>query len=157
LSLLDDQRDWRARALTVLEEAGYSRGGAREAVIAFLSGKDCATSAQDIHAALRGGGPGVAMASVYRALETLRSLHLVQRLEIGQGEALYEPLRPGGEHHHHVVCESCDRILPFEDPAVERAISHLSRRVDFEVAGHDVVLRGRCPQCRADAQPRTTR
>ena len=58
-----------------------------------------------------------------------------------------EPLRPSGDHHHHVVCENCDRVVAFEDPALEAAISHLSRRVDFEIAGHDVVLRGRCPQC----------
>jgi Fur family ferric uptake transcriptional regulator len=81
----------------------------------------------------------------------------VQRLEIGQGEALYELRRPSGEHHHHVVCQSCNCILPLEDPTLERAIDHFSRRVDFEVAGHDVVLRGRCPQCRADAQLRPTR
>ena len=140
---------WGAHALAVLNEAGYRRGGAREAVIAFLSGEDCATSAQGIHAALRAGGRAVGMASVYRALEALQNLRLVQRLEIGQGEALYEPLRPSGDHHHHVVCENCDRVVAFEDPALEAAISHLYRRVDFEIAGHDVVLRGRCPQCAA--------
>jgi Fur family ferric uptake transcriptional regulator len=87
------------------------------------------------------------MASVYRALETLHALQLVTRLEVGQGEALFEPRKPSGEHHHHVVCDRCDRIVPFEDPGLERAIDRLSRRVEFDVRGHDVVLRGRCPDC----------
>lgn len=135
----------------MLKEAGYSRGGAREAVIGFLAGEDCATSAQQIYATLRRGGRRVGMASVYRALETLQSHQLVQRIEVGHAEALYEPVQPGGEHHHHVVCGDCERIVPFEDPALELAISRLSRRVDFEIDGHDVVLRGRCPLCRTEA------
>jgi Fur family ferric uptake transcriptional regulator len=146
-----DQAEWSSHARSVLREAGYSRGGAREAVIGFLAGEDCATSAQQIYATLRRDGRQVGIASVYRALETLQSHQLVQRLDVGHGEALFEPVQPGGEHHHHVVCDACERIVPFEDPALERAIIRLSQRVDFEIDGHDVVLRGRCPHCRAVA------
>jgi Fur family ferric uptake transcriptional regulator len=67
---------------------------------------------------------------------------------VGDGVARYEPQRPQGvEHHHHLVCDECDRIVPFEDPALERAIHRLSERVPYAVAGHDVVLHGRCPDC----------
>jgi Fur family transcriptional regulator, ferric uptake regulator len=142
------QTEWSAHARAVLKRAGFSRGGARDAVIGFLAGEECATSAQEIYAALHRDGPKVGMASVYRALETLQSHGLVQRLDVGHAEALYEPVKPGGEHHHHVVCDECDRIVPFEDPALERAITQLSRRVEFEIGGHDVVLHGRCEECR---------
>jgi Fur family ferric uptake transcriptional regulator len=148
------EAEWSSHARTVLKDAGFSRGGARDAVIGYLAGEQCATSAQDIYAALHRDGRKVGMASVYRALETLQSHHLVQRLDVGHAEALYEPVKPGGEHHHHVVCDDCDRIVPFEDSALEQAISQLSRRVDFEIGGHDVVLRGRCPQCRTSARAR---
>jgi len=143
---------WAGHARRALQDAGLRRGGAREAVIDFLTAQDCATSAQEIHAVLRAAGPRVSLASVYRALETLHGLGLVQRLEVGQGEALYEAALPSGEHHHHVVCERCERILPFEDRALEQAIARLARRVDFQVDAHEVVLHGRCPSCReADA------
>ena len=89
------------------------------------------------------------MASVYRSLEALQGLHLVQRLEVGQGEGLYEPLAPGGDHHHHVICDDCERIVPFEDRALERAITRLAEKVDFDVGGHDVVLHGVCPDCKS--------
>ena len=65
----------------------------------------------------------------------------------GHREGLYEPVTPGGDHHHHVVCDDCERIVPFEDPALERAIDALADRVPFAIAGHDVVLHGRCPDC----------
>jgi Fur family ferric uptake transcriptional regulator len=139
---------WAEHAQRAVKQANYSRGGAREAVIDFLGEQECASTAHAIYDAIRGGGRRIALASVYRALDTLTELRLIQRLEMGHGEALYEPLRPSGEHHHHVVCERCERIVPFEDPRLERAIHQLSGRIDFDIAEHDVVLRGRCPDCR---------
>jgi Fur family transcriptional regulator, ferric uptake regulator len=139
--------NWTEHAQTVLKDEGFSRGGARDAVIEYLAGQDCAASAQEIHEALRREGRAIGMASVYRSLEALHGLNLVQRFDAGGGEARYEAIAPSGEHHHHVVCDECDRIMPFEDPALERAIDKLAQRVPYAIAGHDVVLRGRCPDC----------
>jgi Fur family transcriptional regulator, ferric uptake regulator len=138
---------WAEHAHDVLKESGFSRGGARDAVIDHLSRRDCAASAQEIHHALRGEGRTIGIASVYRSLEALHSLQLVQRFDAGHGEGLYEAVAPSGEHHHHVVCDDCDRIMPFEDPALERVIHKLAERVPYAIAGHDVVLHGRCPDC----------
>jgi Fur family ferric uptake transcriptional regulator len=140
---------WAEHARSALKDHGYSRGGARDAVIDYLDGQSCAASAQDIHRELREGGRRVALASVYRSLEALHGLRLVQRIETGQGEGLYEPVAESGDHHHHVVCDDCERIVPFEDPGLEQAITRLARRVPFDVAGHDVVLHGLCPDCKA--------
>jgi Fur family transcriptional regulator, ferric uptake regulator len=139
--------NWNEHAHSLLKEHGFTRGGAREAVIDFLARQRCATSAQEIHDALRDEGRSIGIASVYRSLEALHSLQLVQRFDAGNGEGRYEPVAPTGEHHHHVVCDDCDRIMPFEDPALERAIRKLADRVPYAIAGHDVVLHGRCPDC----------
>ena len=138
---------WMEHAHHVLKHEGFSRGGARDAVIEYLSRQDCATSAQEIHRSLEAEGRAIGIASVYRSLEALQNLQLVQRFDAGHGEGLYEPLAPGGEHHHHVVCDECERIMPFEDPALERVIDKLAERVPYAIAGHDVVLHGRCPEC----------
>jgi len=74
---------------------------------------------------------------------------LVQRLDLGGGTARYEPALPGGEHHHHLLCVGCGEVRPFEDPRLETALEATARASDFTVEGHDVVLRGRCPDCRA--------
>ena len=50
-------------------------------------------------------------------------------------------------HHHHVVCETCGRWVPFHDPELERAIERLGERVDAQISAHDVVLRGTCRDC----------
>ena len=144
-----DPVDWVDHTLGRLADAGYRRGGARTAVVQMLGRQSCAVSARDIDDALRGEGRSIGRASVYRTLETLAELKLVQRLDLGSGEKRYEVHRPGGEHHHHLVCDHCGDVQPFEDPDLERALERLSSRVDYAVDEHDVVLHGACGACRA--------
>jgi Fur family ferric uptake transcriptional regulator len=137
--------DWADQAMRRLEEAGYRSGAARRHVVELLAGEHCALTALEIDRRL----DSVGRASVYRTLDQLEQLHLVQRVEIGGDAAGYERI-DAGEHHHHLVCEDCGRLALFADRALERAIAAISRESEFEVAAHDVVLRGRCPECRAD-------
>ena len=109
--------EWSAHALAEVARAGHRSGGARRAVIASLADQECCRSAQEIFDQLRGDERRVGIASVYRALDLLVSLGLVQRLDLGGGIARYEPAMPGGEHHHHLVCVDCGDVRPFEDPA----------------------------------------
>ena len=136
--------EWVEHALSELRRAGYRRGGARTAVVEVLGRHACARTAFEIDDELRAEDRRVGRASVYRALEQLDALGLVSKVEVGHGTARYEPVRPGGHHHHHMVCDDCGAVLPFEDPELERSIDALSKRLDFEVAVHDVVLHGSC-------------
>jgi len=140
---------WAAQAATRLAEAGYRRGGARAALLELLDVQHCALSAAEIEDALRShGGRGVARASIYRILEELEALRLVTRVEVGHGLARFEAARLDG-HHHHMVCDACGAVVPFEDEELERSIHRLAQRVAFDVAGHDVVLHGSCGSCGA--------
>ncbi len=138
---------WAQHALEALRTAGHRRGGARIAVVEALSGHDCAVTALELDDELRRRDPPVGRASVYRALEQLEELGLVQRIEVHRGTAGYERIEPSGHHHHHAICRDCGRMVPFEDPSLERAIGALSESLSFDVTEHDVVLRGRCERC----------
>jgi Fur family ferric uptake transcriptional regulator len=138
---------WSERAARALSAAGYRRGGARAAMLELLDRQRCALSAVEIERALRDGGQrGVARASVYRILEELEELRLVTRVDVGQGLARFEANRAEG-HHHHMVCDRCGEVLPFEDPELERSIKRLTQRVPFSVEEHEVVLHGACADC----------
>jgi Fur family transcriptional regulator, ferric uptake regulator len=139
--------EWVEHALAGLAAAGYQRGSARRAVVECLSAQRCALTAQEIEGDLRATGKAVGRASIYRTLEQLADLGLVHRLDLGTGVASYEPTAAGGEHHHHLLCDRCGRLVPFEDPELERAIRNLGRRREFEVSAHDVTLRGLCERC----------
>jgi Fur family transcriptional regulator, ferric uptake regulator len=138
---------WAERAARALSEAGYKRGGARRSILELLDEQPCALSAVEIEQALRERGREVSRASVYRVMEELESVGMVQRVELGQGMVRYEALRDGAGHHHHLVCERCGRLQPFTDAGLERAISRLSGRVPLEVSVHEIVIRGACRGC----------
>ena len=67
--------------------------------------------------------------------------------QVGDGVARYEPQRHG--HHHHLVCDGCGKLTPFQDDALEKAIHGLAARVAFDVSDHDVTLHGNCENCRS--------
>jgi len=140
---------WTEHAQRELTRAGHRAGGAREEVLALLGRQDCLLSAQDIHDRLRsGGGKPVGLASVYRALDVLAQLKLVHRIDV-DGVACYEPADPSGEHHHHAICDHCGKMDAFEDAELERVIDGVGERLGYAVGGHDIVLRGACPDCAA--------
>jgi Fur family ferric uptake transcriptional regulator len=140
---------WTDHAQAALRHAGHRSGSARAAVIDLLGRERCCRSAQELHEVLHSAGRPVGVASVYRTLDLLAELGLVNRVEVGDGVARFERAEPGGEHHHHLVCGECGRVEAFEDEPLERAIHGLAARVSYALAGHDVVLRGSCEECRA--------
>jgi Fur family ferric uptake transcriptional regulator len=139
--------NWAEHAAAELGAAGYRRGAARDAVLSLLDRQHCALSAFDIEDALRSSDRAVARASVYRILEQLEGLGLVQRVDTGQTTVLYEPVRGEHQHHHHLVCDRCGKLFPFADEELEETIGKLSRRVSFQVSDHEVVLHGACDAC----------
>jgi Fur family transcriptional regulator, ferric uptake regulator len=138
---------WERSARAALTDAGHRSGGARDAVLSLLSRQSCCLSAQEISDRLRGSGTDIGQASVYRALDLLHEMGLVQRVEIGDGGSRYEPVVPGGEHHHHAVCDSCGRVTRFEDDRLERQLESLAGRLSHSMSGHDVVIHGACARC----------
>ncbi len=139
--------DWESSARAALSDAGHRSGGARGAVVSLLARQSCCLSAQEISEGLRGKGTDVGLASIYRALDLLHEMGLVQRVEIGEGGARYEPVVPGGEHHHHAVCDTCGRVTAFEDERLERQLERLAGRLRHSMSGHDIVIHGDCARC----------
>ena len=137
---------WAENAQRVLTQHKHHAGAARQAILELLDTQTCALSAIEIEDALRASERPVGRASIYRILDELERLHLVQKLQIGQ-MARYEPIRTGPGHHHHLVCDNCGTVTPFTDNALETAIENLSRRVPMRVADHEIVLHGACRDC----------
>jgi Fur family ferric uptake transcriptional regulator len=134
---------WAERALGALSEAGFRSGGGRRQVVEVLDQEGCALTALEIDKRL----PGVGRATVYRALEQLEGLGLIQRVDVKGDAAGFERVDPSGHHHHHIVCRQCGRVVAFEDDRLEQAIRALGERPDFKVSSHEVTLRGECASC----------
>ena len=134
---------WTEKAQRALSEAGFRSGGGRRKVVELLGRQGCALTALEIDKEL----PDVGRATVYRALDQLEGLGLIQRVDVRSDAAGYERVDPEGHHHHHIVCEQCGRVIAFEDDGLEQAIVELAKRPDFTVSSHEVTLRGECASC----------
>ena len=139
---------WAEHAHAELRRSGARAGGARDAVIDYLAEQRCCVSAQEVFDGLRAGGRSVGIASVYRVLERLADLRLVHRVDFGGGVTRFEPAHPGGEHHHHLVCDECGRVDTFDDADLERTLTRVAGVHGFSLDDLDVVLHGACSDCR---------
>jgi len=151
VSLMPERSDlaaaWAECANQALTDAGHRAGGARRAVVELLAGQSCCLSAQEIADGVHARGTRVGLATVYRALDLLHGMGLVQRVDLGDGGARYEPILPGGEHHHHAVCDSCGRVTAFEDDRLEHDLERLAERLRHSIHAHELVIHGDCARC----------
>jgi Fur family transcriptional regulator, ferric uptake regulator len=143
-----DEQNWADTTLSELSTKGLRQGAARRAIVQALGEQDCCLTAQEILDRLRAAERKVGIASVYRVLDLLVSEGYVQKIELGSGTCRYEPIQAGGDHHHHLVCDSCGKVEPFEDKSLERALGRVEEHSGYDVSLHDVVLHGACGDCR---------
>src|ERR1700751_5146003 len=129
-----DNESWAEHAQHVLAQTKHHTGAARQTLLELLDTQACALSAIEIEDALRERERPIARASIYRILDELERLHLVQKLQVGQALARYEPIRTGEVHHHHLVCDNCGTVSPFSDPELEASIKKLEPRRTMPVA-----------------------
>jgi Fur family ferric uptake transcriptional regulator len=115
------------------------------AVIEALSAREDFTSAQDLHAALRGRGANVGLATVYRTLAALAADGEVDILRTDEGEAVYR--RCSRRHHHHLVCRGCGRTVEIDGPAVERWADTVAAEHGFTQVEHTLEVFGVCSAC----------
>lgn len=115
-----------------------------------LAGRPGFTSAQDLHADLRGRGAGVGLTTVYRHLQSLAEAGAVDVIRTPDGESAYR-ICGTGRHHHHLVCRSCGRTVEIEAREVERWTRRVAEAEGFVDVDHTVEVVGTCGECAARA------
>jgi len=134
------------RLLAGLAEAGRSDTRARRAVVqALCAAPDRATPAELLERG-RVIHPRLAPVTVYRTLDLLLSLGLVERLHHPDGCSSFMPA--SATHRHHVTCERCRRTVEFVGCEIERLARSARAQTGFTVRGHWLELTGLCPDCR---------
>src|SRR5260221_13972219 len=105
-------------------------------VLQALESNQRVCSAQDIHMWLKANEPEApGLTTIYRALDTLLNLHLVQTVEFGDGEKRYEAVEPG-EHHHHLTCNVCQTNIHLDQCFIDSLTEGIRARHGFEARSH---------------------
>ena len=105
-------------------------------------------SAQETYEWLKANYPVEApgLTTVYRALETLLFMDLVQPVDLGDGERRYEWVEQG-KHHHHLICTNCKSSVHLEQCFVEALEQGVKDRHGFLVRAHVLEIFGLCSNC----------
>ena len=105
-------------------------------------------TAKDVFEKARLKNPHIGFATVYRFLKETSRFGITSELRIGHLPARYElKIR---EHHHHIVCTQCGKIIEFQSDTIEKQIQKISQEHSFSMEHHIFELYGTCATCRLD-------
>ena len=130
-----------------LEERGYRTTPERFAVLREVIRSEGHFEADDIFVRLRSKSVSASQTSVYRTLNLLVEAGIVRKNPCDRMSARYEAVF-GSEHHDHLICLRCGRIIEFQDENLQRILKEVADRRRFELVGHRLVLSGYCEDCR---------
>ncbi|MGB9886723.1 MAG: Fur family transcriptional regulator [Moorellales bacterium] len=105
-------------------------------------------SAEEIYNIVKQRYPEIGLATVYRTLELLADLDILQKMHFDDGRSRYELNDEAVHHHHHLICLQCGRVLEFEDDLLETLETLIARKMDFQVVDHHLKFYGFCGDCR---------
>lgn len=118
---------------------------------ALSAGPDQHMTAEEIYELVKVDYPEIGLATVYRTIQILLELHLVDKINLDDGYVRYEIGSAKAErakhHHHHLICLDCGKVISFEDDLLEGLESKIHDTMGFKVMDHEVKLYGYCKEC----------
>ncbi|MCR8642378.1 transcriptional repressor [Paenibacillus sp. N1-5-1-14] len=137
-----------------LQSQGYKLTPQREATVrVLLENEDDHLSAEDVFMLVRDKAPEIGLATVYRTLELLSELHVLEKMNFGDGVARYD-LRGDSSHHHHhhLICVQCGSVDEIKDDWLTPLEERLLHEFQFQVLDHRLDFQGICKRCSTKAQ-----
>ncbi len=92
--------------------------------------------------------PDVGRATVFRAVEILQELHLLDRVEFADGTHRFRFCHDAGRHHHHITCSNCGKVSEIDACLSEEQLASIASLANFAIEGHRLEFFGRCAKCR---------
>ena len=89
--------------------------------------------------------PEIHLSTVYRTLESLEELGVVDHVHLGHGSAVYHL---AANRHQHLVCENCKKVIHLPGGLVDKLARDIDARYHFTLRPHHFALIGLCEDCR---------
>ena len=115
----------------------------------FLDNENAHLSAEDVRGMLRDRDSDIGLATVYRALELMCDLGILQKMDFGDGCSRYELnlTEPNAHQHHHLVCRGCGKVFEFSDDLMDELEDTIAEKCKFKILDHQVKFFGYCEEC----------
>jgi Fe2+ or Zn2+ uptake regulation protein len=125
--------------------------GQRRLLLELIQAGEGHLDAQELFRQARERDPRLSLSTVYRTLDLLRDMGLVNELHLGEEHHHYE-MKPVREHHH-LICQACGQVEEFHSSLIDRLRLAVARDHGFEVMQAQVDLTGYCARCRKERKP----
>ena len=140
----------------ILKENGLKLTRQRMLVMeALASCGDKHLTAEEIYEIVKADFPEIGLATVYRTIQLLVELDLVDSIQLGDGYVRYEIGKMDEEQahrHHHLICLECRKVISFRDDLLDELEARIMETASFLVINHEVKLYGYCEECLAKRQ-----
>jgi Fur family transcriptional regulator, ferric uptake regulator len=132
-----------------LHAQSYKLTPQREATVRVLLEREADhLSAEDIFLLVKDKAPEIGLATVYRTLELLSELKIVDKINFGDGVSRYDLRKEGAEHfHHHLVCIECGSVEEIMDDLLGDVEKIVESEWGFQVQDHRLTFHGLCKTC----------
>ncbi len=131
----------------LLKERGLKSTRQRDMILQMFmkSGKDH-LSVDELFQRVRRRNPKIGYATVYRTLRLMAESGWAYSRRFGDRTARFEH-QTEGQHHDHLICLACGKIVEFESERIEELQSHIAREKGFKIFEHKLELYGHCSDC----------
>lgn len=132
-----------------LHSASYKLTPQREATVrVLLEHETDHLSAEDVYLLVKEKSPEIGLATVYRTLELLSELKVVDKINFGDGVYRYDLRQEGAAHfHHHLVCIECGAVDEIQEDLLENVEKVVESRWNFIIKDHRLTFHGICYRC----------
>jgi Fur family ferric uptake transcriptional regulator len=128
-----------------LAREGHRVTTPRQAIIKLVAPRQDHFSAQELWDEVRTSHSGIGRATVFRTLDLLAELGVLNRIHTGDGCHRYTVCET--RHHHHLMCVECGTVMELEAAGIESQIRRMAGEAGFELLTHHLELVGRCRAC----------
>ncbi len=130
-----------------LVKHGLKASRQRDTIAEVFFGATGHLSVEQLLAQVRLVDPKVSQATVYRTMKLLTDCGLAEARRFGDGQTRYEVTDSTGEHHDHLICTRCGKIVEFVNDRIEVLQDKVAREHGFTVQTHKMELYGLCAEC----------
>ena len=129
-----------------IQKAGLRRTAQRELILdIFLRTEEHLTS-EDLYWLVHREDPTVGHTTVYRTLKLLTEAGLAREVRFGDNKTYYEH-HFNHEHHDHMICTDCGRVIEFFSPDIEKMQDEVADKFGFRLSHHSLRMWGACSDC----------
>ncbi|KYD20174.1 MAG: transcriptional repressor [Caldibacillus debilis] len=136
-----------------LHTASYKLTPQREAIVRVLLEHEAEhLSAEDVYLYIKEKSPEIGLATVYRTLELLTELKIVDKINFGDGVSRYDLRQEGAKHfHHHLVCIECGSVEEIQEDLLGEVEEIVEKNWHFQIIDHRLTFHGICRRCQEKA------